>query len=78
MLLRPTSQKLIIYYTDSHDVDEDSMTIPVQGAIWTDNIYAGIVCRNIHRSPSDTYYYAASSTVEIFDIIRIFMMSTKI
>ena len=41
------------------------MTIPVQGAKWTDIIGAGIVCRNIwYSSTSDFYDSVASSNMK--------------
>ena len=55
------------------------MTIPVQGAKWTDIIGAGIVCRNIwYSSTSDFYDSVASSNMKNSQIIRMVMMSTKI
>ena len=71
--------KLVIYYTDWHDVDEDRATTLVQGAKWTDIIQAGIMCRNMWYHPtSDFYGSVASSNMQKYRIIRITMMSTKI
>ena len=46
--------KLIKYYTDSHDVDEDVKTITAQSG-WMSSIdWAGITCRNMQDSSSKT------------------------
>ena len=35
------------YYADSHDVDEDKVSIVPQGGQWTDRIWSGITNRNM-------------------------------
>ena len=67
---------MIIYYTDWHDVDEDMTTIPYYGGDWT-NTNAGIAHRHPFADPNSAGVVFASSTVEIFDIIRMGIMSTK-
>jgi len=70
--------KLIIYYTDSHDVDEDKVTIVIYGGYWiTDNI-AGIGLRGMWDSPSTFDHGVASSNVKNSQIIRMRTRSTKI
>ena len=69
---------MIIYYTDGHDVDEDKVTITSHGCHQNMESWAGITCRDVQYIPTDFGGYAASSTVEIFDIIRMIIMSTKI
>ena len=55
--------KLVIYYTDYHDVDEDLKTIPIYGGWWTSNDMAGISERNVRSTPFNTYDYVASSDI---------------
>ena len=47
----PTSSvdisKLIIYYTNFHDVDEETRTVIVHGGYWGHSQSAGIVHRNL-------------------------------
>lgn len=47
---------MIIYYTDTHDVDEDGTTISLQGGgeSWAMGSNAGITFRTMDTSP--TYY----------------------
>ena len=75
---KSTSQKLIKYYTDHHDVDEDHATIPSLGEHWRGNMYAGLHCRHIDWYPSTTANVASSDIRNWSFDIRIFMMSTKI
>ena len=49
--------KLIKYYTDEHNVDEDLRTIAKQGARYEDPDYAGVFKRNLNRNE----FYLASS-----------------
>ena len=43
--------KLIKYYTDAHDVDEDVKTISSYGGLWLyDKGRAGITARNLYSS----------------------------
>ena len=71
-------QKLIIYYTDYHDVDEDVMSMARHSGRWSDDISAGIMRRYIKEIPSEDVSHVASSNMKNSHIIRIFIMSTKI
>ena len=57
--------KLIIYYTDGHNVDEDLRAIPIQGGRWHEEDQAGVTCRNLCDAPTSSWGHVASSTVEI-------------
>ena len=50
--------KLIKYYTDYHDVDEDSRTILIQGGYWT--YETGIARRDMTYNPDGHTYIVAS------------------
>ena len=39
--------RLIIYYTDWHDVDEDLMNMARQGGFWGHNVLAGFCDRSM-------------------------------
>ena len=56
-------EKLIIHYTDGHDVDEDEMAILSQGAGWSSRIDAGITRRNLYNTPSYVATDVASSNI---------------
>ena len=45
-------EKLIIHYTDGHDVDEDSMTIPHYGGWWTYGTRVGVAYRELYNAPN--------------------------
>jgi hypothetical protein len=55
----PTSSvdisKLIKYYTDGHEVDEDLKTLMAQGGDWPDGSWAGITGREMDDSPTNVY-----------------------
>lgn len=71
-------QKLIIYYTDWYDVDEDLTIICKCGGKWSENIgYPGITDRDLVDAPSTTLDYVASSNTKKSLIIQMDMMSTK-
>jgi len=59
----PTSSvdisRLIKYYTDAHDVDENTMTISSQGGCWIDVNQAGAALRNLYNTPTVSGYYVA-------------------
>ena len=77
LLLRRTHK--IWNYTDDHDVDEDLRTILLQGGMWYQNDNAGGTCRYMGDTPTTAWDTAASSDIRNWsNIIRIFMMSTKI
>ena len=71
--------KLIKYYTDWHDVDEDRVTILYQGGYWREDIKVGMTQRHIDVSPnhSDDVDGVASSNMKNSLIIRMVIMSTK-
>ena len=50
----PTSSvdisRLIIYYTDFHDVDEVIKSNPVQGGFWSHGIWTGLYDRSLDSS----------------------------
>ena len=52
--------KLIKYYTDWQDVDEDSRTIINHGGHDTYGITAGAACRHMYDIHTNTYSYVAS------------------
>lgn len=56
--------KLIKYYTDYHDVDEDRTTICDQGGYWNLNP-AGVTCRILNDLFTDVFDTVASSNVKI-------------
>jgi len=59
----PTSSvdisRLIKYYTDAHDVDENTMTISFQGGYWTDGSKVGITHRHAGDAPTTTFEFVA-------------------
>ena len=60
----PTSSvdisKLIKYYTDNHDVDEDLKTIGVVGGSWSHVSGVGIADRNMIDPPTNAHIAVAS------------------
>ena len=52
--------KLIIYYTDWYDVDEDMATISLQSGSWVEETMAGITRRGIDINSTTTFEYVAS------------------
>lgn len=54
--------KLIIYYTDWYDVDEDMRTISLQGGMWTEGTgtMTGVTRRGIDVNATTTFEYVAS------------------
>ena len=74
-----TSQKLIKYYTDHHDVDESIATTSIHGVHWIYDTTAGIACRYMVHTPTVAGAIVASMCrhLKYSLIIRIFMMSTK-
>ena len=56
--------KLIIYYTDWHDVDEDMRAIIAHDGVWNQGTMIGIMCRNLHNTPADSGYNVASSNMK--------------
>ena len=70
----------VINYTDFHDVDEETVTISLQGdwgAAWPDQ-WAGVFIHNLSTSSSYFSNIVASSNMKNSQIIRIGTMSTKI
>ena len=51
--------KLIIYYTDEHDVDEDWVTLTVQGGAYPQGISDGMSERYLNLIPSQISNYVA-------------------
>ena len=43
--------KLIIYYTDAHDVDEDKRTMTNYGGFWPRGNDVGMMHRDLYQSP---------------------------
>ena len=54
--------KMIKYYTDWHDVDEDGMTILIHGGAWYQTL-SGISRRHISISPTTSGLDVASSDI---------------
>ena len=48
------------YYTDEHDVDENMVTILLQGGSWGYDISAGIVHRNLYDASTNSGGHVAS------------------
>ena len=44
--------KLIIYYTDGHDVDEDNRTVVYHGGYWPSDTGVGVAARYTDLIPS--------------------------
>ena len=55
--------RLIKYYTDFHDVDEDGTTISIQGGEWPAGNTAGIMVRFVIDSPSSAWDTVTSSNI---------------
>ena len=55
--------KLIKYYTDLHDVDENESTISAHGGHWNYTSGVGIVNRHVLDSPSYTHDDVASRNI---------------
>ena len=55
--------KLIKYYTDAHEVDEDERTISAHGGHWNFTSCVGIVNRHVLDSPSYTHDDVASRNI---------------
>ena len=51
--------KLIIYYTDWHNVDEDMVTLVYHGGSWSYDIQAGVTYRDTDETPTITYDFVA-------------------
>ena len=69
--------RLIIYYADWHDVDEDLMTVSSQGGEWFDKTYCGVIFRDLSDVPGNYFSGAASRSPKVIFIIRMRTMSTK-
>lgn len=55
--------KLVIYYTDEHNVDEDLQAIPMQGAEWAAGRFAGMFKQNLYLNNTHTSVAVASSDI---------------
>lgn len=66
------------YYTDTHNVDEDEGTISAHNSDWIHGSDVGVMGRNLLNSPTNFDVSVASSNTKKSQIIRIFIMSTKI
>ena len=51
------------YYTDSHDVDEDKVSIVPQGGLWSTHTETGITLRIVNNSPTDSGDAVASRLI---------------
>ena len=47
-------------YTDAHDVDEDKVTMTIQGERYSAEFLAGIMHRHMYNAPTDSLDGAAS------------------
>ena len=70
-------EKLIKYYTDGHDVDEDKTTISGCGGQWVFTIRTGVASRYMDDSSSTISHTVASSSIQKYGVIRIGLISTK-
>lgn len=52
--------KLIKYYTDVHDVDEDTMTISVYNGTWISESGAGVAQRYVNNIHTEFDIFVAS------------------
>ena len=55
--------KLIKYYTDHHDVDEDFRSVIIQGGKRSDANAVGMMFRHMSDSPNDGFATIASSDI---------------
>jgi len=78
LLLCVDISKLIIYYTDWHNVDEDMVTLVYHGGRWQSATNVGVTYRDTDETPTHVSDTIASSNMKNSQIIRIFIMSTKI
>ena len=62
--MRSTLERLIKYYTDHHDVDEDSMTIVAHGGYWGNATAVGIMYRDMEDTPTNSWDSVASYVCE--------------
>ena len=62
MLLRRT-WKLIIYYTDYHDVDEDRVAATAQDGSWSMRNQVGVALRSLNITSTTTHDDVASSDI---------------
>lgn len=63
MPVNTTAPAIIIYYTDSHDVDEDMRIIPIHGGRWIGGITAGVFDRAMDDAPDHDTYIVASKKI---------------
>ena len=62
------------YYTDWHDVDEDWVTLTVQGTAYPDGVEAGVINRRASASPGDTSSHVASVQKKITGLTHLAVM----
>ena len=60
LLLCVDISRLIKYYTDWYDVDEDMATISLQSGSWVEETMTGITRRGIDINSTTTFEYVAS------------------
>ena len=51
------------YYSDDHNVDEESLTFSFQGGKWCDDIAVGIMYRFVCDTPTAAAYHVASRLI---------------
>ena len=61
MLLQCQHPKLIKYYTDSHNVDEDLRTIASYSGDFGNVVFSGIFARGSDNAPTEAWDIVASS-----------------
>ena len=59
-----SNMKKFCNYTDSHDVDEDKVTISIYDGWWTDGIRAGVIYRSLNDAPIYALDTVASSDIK--------------
>jgi len=55
---------MIIYYTDWHDVDEETRTITALGGYWFEYSFVGVMNRDVANAPTGSQDFVASSNME--------------
>ena len=59
-LIKILVDTLIKYYTDVHDVDEETRATARCGGNWVNEVYVGIMRRDMQHNSTDYYDYVAS------------------
>lgn len=63
MSVNTAAPAIIVYYTDSHDVDEDMVTIPIHGGRWIGVEGSGVFDRAMDDANDQATYIVASKKI---------------